>query len=283
MNRIREGYLYTPNPFNVHQISRTDLSPEKVDAIVFWTKNPEPIIRRLDELDARGYRYYFQFTLTAYPKVLEPSVPKEDELLSTFKKLSGMIGPGKIIWRFDPIILSDVTPEQFIVETFERLAEGLKGSTARVVISFVALYKSVARNLDKVCKITGIRFYDSSRTVEQVRRIACALAQIALANSMEIVSCAEKHDLSDLGIEPGKCIDDGLIERLFGIKAPSGKDRYQRPECGCIASRDVGQYNTCTHDCVYCYAASRKNEAHKNRAGHDPESPFLIAPARKPY
>ncbi len=276
MNRIREGYLFVQNPFNAEQVKRVDLSPDNVDAIVFWTKNAQAIVRFLDELDDRGYRYYFQFTLTAYPKLLEPSVPPVHELIGVFKGLSKRLGPERVVWRFDPIILSDATPEHVVIEHFESLARELSGSTSRVVISFVHLYKSVTRNLDRIWKEQGVRFYDGWRSIEQVERIAAALAAIAHMYSMEIVSCAEKIDLSNVGIEHGKCIDDRLINRLFGISVSDKKDKNQREACQCVESQDIGQYNTCTHGCVYCYATSNKKEARRNRTLHDPKSPFLV-------
>ena len=118
MNRIREGHLFVQNPFNAYQIRRVDLSPDNIDVIVFWTKNPQPIVRYLDELDDRGYRYYFQFTVTAHPKLLEPCVPPVSELLAAFKALSKKIGAEKVVWRFDPIVLSDVTPEHAVIKKF---------------------------------------------------------------------------------------------------------------------------------------------------------------------
>jgi hypothetical protein len=276
MNRIREGYLYVQNPFNANQIRRVDLSLPNVDVIVFWTKNPKPMIRYLDELDERRFRYYFQFTLTAYPKVLEPDVPSATELLSAFKDLSQKIGREKVIWRFDPITLSDVTPEQRIIDDFGTIAEELKGATTRVIISFVDLYKSVKRNFDKLWQEKGLHFHDADRTITQVRNIAAALIEMAGHNSMEIMSCAEKLDLSPVSIGPGKCIDDRLIKKLFDITVSSKKDPSQRKECQCVESQDIGQYNTCTHGCIYCYANSDKTQVLKNRALHDPTSPFLI-------
>ena len=277
MNRIREHHCFVRNPFNPGQIKRVDLSPENVDVIVFWTKNPQPMLGCLDELDGRGYRYYFHFTLTAHPKTIEPFVPEEPELVDAFKTLSNRIGALKMIWRFDPIIFSDVTPEQKIVDTFRRLAQELRDSTKRVVISFVHLYRSVARNLQRIEKEKGVRFYDGARSVEQVQRVALALAQIARAHSMEITSCAEKLDLSDAGVAHGKCIDDQLIRNVFGINVSDKKDRYQREDCLCVESQDIGEYSTCTHGCVYCYAASNKLEALKKRNAHDPRGPFLIS------
>ncbi len=276
INRIRAGHLFVQNPFNANQFKRVDLSPGNVDVIVFWTKNPKPIIGYLDELDDRGYRYYFLFTLTAYPALLEPSVPPARELLAAFAALSRKIGAERMVWRFDPIILSDVTPESAVIGNFERLARQLRGSTSRVVISFVHLYNSVNRTLDRVSKEHGVAFHDGSRSPEQVQRIAAGLAEIARANLLEIVSCAQKPDLSAVGIEHGKCIDDRLIQRLFGISVSNRKDRNQREACPCVESQDIGQYNTCTHGCIYCYATFNKKQACRNRTLHDPESPFLI-------
>jgi DNA repair photolyase len=278
INRIREGYLFVKNPFNPHQIRRVDLSPENVDVIVFWTKNPQPLFSRLHELDDRGYRYYFQFTLTAYHKLLEQSVPPVHELLTAFKALSRRIGAEKVVWRFDPVILSELTSESKVIETFDMLAGELNGSTSRVVISFLHLYKKVLRNIERIAKEHGIKFYDGSPALEQVQRFAATLSQIARANSIDIVSCAQKLDLSCVGIEHGKCIDDRLIKKIFGIDVSPRKDKYQRENCLCVESQDIGQYNTCTHDCIYCYATFNKKEARKNRSLHDPASPFLIGP-----
>ncbi len=276
MNRVREGFLLVQNPFNAHQVTHVDLSPGNVDVIVFWTRDPRPLIGRLDELDTLGYRYYFQFTLTGYPKVLEPSVPPVTEQLSAFKALSGKIGAERVIWRFDPIILSDLTPERSVIEGFDRLARELSGSTSRVVISFLHLYTSVKRNLAR----SGQDI--TSPDEAQARRIARGLADIAAVNSMEIVSCAGTLDLSAEGVGRGKCIDDRLIKKLFGLTVSDRKDRYQRESCLCVESKDVGRYATCTHGCVYCYANSSRTAAHRNRVLHDPESPFLVGKDEAP-
>lgn len=276
MNRIRDGYLFVQNPFNAHKYSRVDLSPQKVDAIVFWTKNPRPILQYLDELDQKGYRYYFQFTLTGYPQVLEPSVPKIDVGLNIFKELSKKLGADRVVWRFDPIILSDITNEDFILRTFERIAKDLCNYTKRVVISFADFYKKVTNNLQRVENEMHIKFYDISLHMDQIIRISSYLSEIAYKNSMQIFSCAEKYDLAKYGVEHGKCIDDNLIKNLFGNSLHVKKDKYQREECGCVQSLDIGQYNTCTHDCVYCYATYNKQMAHIKRSLHDPDSPFLI-------
>jgi len=277
MNRVREGFLYARNPFNARQFTPVALSPRNVDVIVFWTKNPRPMMRYLDELDGRGYRYYFQFTLTGYPAALEPFVPRPDLLVSSFRELSDRIGPDRVVWRFDPILISDIMDEKAILDSFGKIADRINGCTRRVVISFTHFYGSVVRKLMRLEKVAKVRFHDITGDEAGMRKMAGSMAGVAASHGMEIVSCATKLDLTEQGIGRGKCIDDALIKRAFGISVPSAKDPYQREECGCVRSRDIGQYNTCVHDCVYCYAASNKKQAHLNRAAHDPSGPFLIS------
>lgn len=276
INRLRAGYLLVQNPFNAHKLSRIELSPDKVVAIVFWTKNPKPLLKYLKEIDNLGYRYYFQFTLTGYPRLIEPSLPPVIEILSTFKKLSEEIGAKKVIWRYDPIIISDITDEKFLVKNFENLARDLNKFTKRVVISFADFYKKVIKNLDRVQKASNIKFYDVNLAPEQIFRISKKIADIAKEYSLEILSCAEKIDLSSCGINHGKCIDDDLLKHLFSIALSAAKDKYQRDECGCVESRDIGQYNSCTHSCIYCYANYNKDLAKQNKMKHDPTSPTLV-------
>jgi DNA repair photolyase len=231
----------------------------------------------LDELDERGYRYYFQFTLTGYLTIIEPFVPPMNSLISSFRELSGRVGPDRVVWRFDPVLVSDITDEGTILETFGHIADRIDGCAQRVVISFAHFYRSVAHSLSRLEKAARMRFYDVTGDEPAMRRIAASMAEVAHGHAMEIASCAVKLDLTGQGIARGKCIDDVLIKRVFGITVPVGKDPYQRAECGCIRSQDIGQYNTCVHDCIYCYANSNKRQAHLQKLAHDPESSFLIA------
>jgi len=276
MKRIEEGFLYVQNPFNIHKYSKVDLSLEAVEAIVFWTKNPYPMLKYLDELSRLGYKYYFQFTLTGYPSVIEPSVPSVDKLISTFKELSSQLGAEKVIWRFDPIIISDVTPEEYIIASFEKIAQRLRNHTKRVVISFADFYKKLEKNFNKLRNEAHINFYDINLNSSQIDRISSRLSEIADNNLMRIFTCSEEYNLSRFGIQHGKCIDDELLKQLFGFALKVSKDKNQREACGCVQSRDIGQYNSCVHDCVYCYANFNKEMAHRNKMAHDPNSPFLF-------
>ncbi|MDA8226733.1 MAG: DUF1848 domain-containing protein [Desulfitobacterium hafniense] len=273
MNRIREGYCTVVNPYNRNQVSRVSLHPEDVDVIVFVTKNPKPMIPYLDELDSKGYRYYFQFTLTGYSPELEAYVPDLDSSIKTFVDLASRIGPGKVIWRYDPIIISNLTGYEYHKTMFQKIAEYLKGSTNRVIISIVTAYRKAALQFEQLAKqdihiskdLNPVYFEDMIRTIYLT----------SSQNDMEIFSCAEKHDLRPFGILPGKCIDNEYIERLFGISVTQKRDKSQRLQCGCVDSKDIGFYDTCLHGCAYCYAGTYQGGL-KNIEEHNPNSASLL-------
>jgi DNA repair photolyase len=278
MERIRQGFLLTRNPFNANQVSRISLRPEDVEAIVFWTRNPEKIIEHFHELNDRGFNYYFQYTITGYPRSLEKSVPSPHKAIETFKLLSDRIGSGRVIWRYDPILASNLVEIDEHIRLFTKIASLLQGKTKRVVVSFADLYKKTERNLNI---IEGLRFRDVLQDRNVAFELARELAEIAKQNGMEIQSCAEAVELSSVGIEHGKCIDDDLLKREFGLLLPGAKDKGQREECGCIKSVDIGQYNTCAHGCAYCYATFNQTAVAKNKKLHDANSPFLIGGTEK--
>lgn len=268
LNRVKEGFLYVRNPMNIHQVSKINISPELVDCIVFWTKNPKPMLKRIDELNA--YKYYFQFTLTGYGKSVEENLPhKKKELIPTFCELSSKIGCEKVIWRYDPIIFNEIHTEEYHVKAFSQIAEGLRGYTKRCVISFVDLYAKNKKNMEK------LRFQEHNES--ELMEFAKRLHDIARKNGMEIYTCAEKIDLSGCGIEHGSCIDKRMIEDIIGCKINAEKDKNQRKECGCVESVEVGCYNTCLNSCKYCYANYSKNSAKNNYQKYDVNSPLLCS------
>ena len=265
-NRIAEGFLLVRNPMNPHQIGRINLSPEVVDCIVFWSKNPVKMINRLETLQA--YSFYFQFTITGYGQKLEPNVPQCQDVINTFVNLSRSVGKDRVILRYDPIILTDVHDIKYNACNFERIASQLHGQTHRCVISFVDMYKKTMRNMASL-KLSEI-------TQEQMIELSVLLKNICLKYDMELTSCAEIADLAAYGITHGKCIDDKLIEEISGFRLDVDKDTTQRAECGCVASIDIGAYNTCAHECLYCYANFNHAQVHRNCAAHDPVSPLLF-------
>ena len=266
LNRIKDGYLYVRNPMNIHQISKIDISPDVVDCIVFWTKNPESMLDKLDQL--KDYKYYFQFTLTGYGRDIEPSLPhKKDKMIPIFQKLSSMIGKEKVIWRYDPIIITDTYSEEYHIKAFHEIASQLNGYCNRVVISFVDLYAKTKKNMKDITTI------DKNQT--ELLKFASKLAEIAKENSMKIETCAEIIDLSPFGIKHSSCIDKDLIESIIGFSIKAVKDKNQRDECGCVESVEIGAYNTCLNGCKYCYANYSDERVKANTALYDVHSPLL--------
>jgi len=264
-NRIKEKFVYVRNPFNTHQISKINLDPELIDCIVFWSKNPKPMIDNLDLL--KNYKYYFQFTLTPYEQDVEAGLPSKFEIIETFKRLSDIIGPQKVIWRYDPILINNKYNTAYHIDKFEKLAGILKGYTEKVTISFIDFYKKITENI-KFLEIIEI-------STEEKNIIAQKFSEIARNNNFSIDTCAEDIDLSQYGITHARCIDDRLISKITGNNFQIEKDKNQRLECGCVRSIDIGEYNSCSNGCVYCYA-NYSDIVKKNMKKHISLSPLLI-------
>jgi hypothetical protein len=220
------------------QVSRVKLTPDVVDCIVFWTKNPEPMKNKLDLL--KDYNYYFQLTITPYSYKLEKNVPDMIYTVCAAHELATKIGSDKIIWRYDPILLTSVyTVKEHIFE-FELLAKSMAGATQKCVISFYDEYKKIQDVVPP--------------TLNQIEMLCGAFAKIAETYEIEFETCSETMDLSRFGIKHGKCIDNELISKVIGQPLTLNKDKGQRQECGCVTSVDIGAYSSCKHGCVYCYA-----------------------------
>lgn len=266
LNRLKEGYLYVRNPMNAHQISEISLSPDVVDCIVFWTKNPAPMIGRLDEL--REYPFYFQFTLTGYGTDIESGVPhKKNVMIPVFQKLAEKIGRERVIWRYDPIFFNHRYTPEYHTNAFAQIAHALNGYTDRCVISFVDVYAKNKRKLE------ALRTYDAA--VGEKLEFAGTISRIAAENGIEMMSCAEQMEFEQCGIRRSSCIDKDLIETLTGCRIRAGKDRNQRKECGCIESVEVGAYDTCRNGCQYCYAVDSRRRGMGQGVSYDPDSPLL--------
>jgi hypothetical protein len=265
-NRISAGTVLTQNPFNSRQIREIKISPATVDGIVFWSKNPEPMLGKLDAL--KDYPYYFQFTLNAYLPDVEPNVPPLTKIQDTFMRLSDEIGPEKIIWRYDPVLLNHIYTIAYHIDHFGKIAEKLRGHTKKAVFSFIDFYKKI----EPAIKTHSIETIDDNGK----NIIAAHFAKIAQSCGLLLDTCAENIDLSKYGISHGCCIDDRLLSAIGDRPLNAAKDKNQRPECGCAASVDIGIYNSCSHGCVYCYANSRPGAVEKNKTRHDPRSPLLI-------
>lgn len=266
-NRIKERYVLVRNPVNIHQISRIDLNPDVVDGIVFWTKNPTPMLNKLDRL--KDYAYYFQFTLNSYGQDIEKSIPsKSNIVIPTFQKLSDMIGPDRVIWRYDPVFLNKKYTIEYHTRYFEELAKRLSPYTKKCVISFLDFYKNTEQNIYNL-NIEKLDF-------ETQNLIAKNISEIAHSYGLKLETCAEGIDLKKYGIEHGRCIDDRLFSKLLNVPLEIKKDKNQRLECGCIESIDIGSYNTCKNRCCYCYANYNGNIVNLNTEKHNPNNPLII-------
>jgi hypothetical protein len=274
VRRVRAGYCEVPNPINPRQVARVSLLPEEVDAIVFWTRSGRAMLPRLAELDARELRYYFQFTLCGYGPPIEARNPPTATAIDIFKRLSAQLGPDRVIWRYDPLIFSEVSSVDFHLRNFESLALALKGYTHRCVLSIWDNYRKLANRLEGLTT-RGVHLRQPSQ--EEIAGLIPRLAELGTAHGMEVVSCAEEVDLASYGVERGKCIDDALIQRLFGVEVCHKKDRAQRAACGCVQSRDIGIYNSCLFGCAYCYATTSFATAAANHRKHDPDSAALVS------
>lgn len=256
MNRVREGFFHRVNPFNSKQVTGISLKPEDVDAICFWTKNPKPLMQHLDELDDLGLNYYFQFTLNPYDKSFEPVLPPLEKRITTFQELAGRIGPERVVWRYDPVIMSSVTPTAWHLEQAELIAGELEGSTRRLMFSFCDFYGKGQGRFNKALHGTGIKLEDitAPEHKQELRQIAEEFKAVAERHGLDIFTCSEEVDLAAIGIQHGACIDGNLIRELFKVETKSRKDKNQRKYCRCVESADMGSYNTCHFRCAYCYA-----------------------------
>lgn len=282
ISRWKEGYLKWINPFNGKPLY---VSFKNTRAVVFWTKNPRPIFKHLDYMDKNIPNYYFQFSLNDYDNEgFEAKTSNVDSRIKTFKELSSRLGRKRVVWRFDPLILTDKIDIEELLKRVKRIGNELKDYTQKLVFSFVDIniYRKVEYNLKKE-QINYIEW-----TPKLMNEFSDGVSKINQDWGLELGTCSEKIDLDKYGIIHNKCIDNDLMIDLFSndkklmdflgvkieqadlfsderiIKTKRLKDKGQREDCGCVFSKDIGQYNTCVHGCNYCYANTSKEIAKNN-------------------
>ncbi|MBF0468053.1 MAG: DUF1848 domain-containing protein [Desulfamplus sp.] len=299
-DKLQKGYVKWVNPFN--RLKPQYVAFKNTKCIVFWSKNPAPMIPFLNELDDRKIGYYFQFTVNDYEdENFEPNLPSLERRIETFKHLSNILGKKRVIWRFDPLLISDYTSPEKLIKKIQKVGDILHPFTEKLVFSFadISNYSRVEKNL----KNKGINYIDFDTS--NMEYLAEEISQLNTSRSwgVELGTCGEQISLEKFGIKHNKCIDDELILRitessdrsiefeqflgyerqkdLFAIddfkQMPDLKDKGQRKECGCIYSKDIGSYNTCLHGCIYCYANSSPEAAQKNRRKIKVESDALLS------
>ncbi|CAH2030847.1 DUF1848 domain-containing protein [Trichlorobacter ammonificans] len=257
LNRLQAGFCHYPNPRFPAKLHRVSLRSADVLGIVFWTRNPAPLLPHLGSLDHWGYDYYFQYTLTGYPRALEPFAPPVEQALATFRSLAQRLGPRRVIWRYDPIILGSTLTVPWHRDNFRRLADALDGATKRVVISVIDPYRKNRRLVEAT--VGSIDYHP-----EAYRELLQYLAQEAADRHLPMESCAEPS-LSIPGISAGRCIDAGMF-RAAGRHQRHGL----RPGCGCHRSIDIGVNDTCPCGCCYCYATADPRKAREAAERHNP-------------
>ena len=250
MERVTEGFVRWRNPFGGKEIE-TSLAPEDVAAIVFWSKDFGPMLPHLPGLCERGYRFLFHFTITGLPSVFEPNVPPADESMLVARKLAEQFGPETVLWRYDPILISSITPPDYHRSRFAELASGLAEWSSRCYFSFPTFYGKVVRGFARLERDKGITCIDLP--VEEKVALACELAEIADSFKVQMLSCCGDYLVSER-IQKAHCVDAELLTRLYPDRALALKHKGTRKECGCFESTDIGAYGTCGHECVYCYA-----------------------------
>ncbi|MFH2107626.1 MAG: DUF1848 domain-containing protein [Chrysiogenia bacterium] len=258
MAQLRRGAVDVANPFHPSQKKQVSLKKKDVDAFVFWSRDPRPFQTHLAEIERGGYPYYFLLTVTGYPRLLEPSVPSLAAAVAFFSALAAAIGRRRVIWRYDPVIFTEKTDFDFHVHNFSGLADLLAPFTSRVIVSFFDPYPKLGKRLKKA----GIDMHTASGSPAMQSELLVHFAAVAARNGIEIQSCTEATLAAGvlLGanarplVEPGKCVDDELLNELFGLRLSYRKDPGQRKLCLCQQSVDIGSYGTCRHGCLYCYA-----------------------------
>ena len=266
INRIKAGYVLVRNPYNPVQVTRYSLSPDVVDLISFCTKNPSPMLDKMDHLNPYG-QYWF-VTITPYGKDIEPNVPDKQKVMDDFKRLSDHVGIDSIGWRYDPILVDSSHSVQWHIGKFEEMAKTLSGYTKTCVISFIDIYKKVEKNFPQAQAVSH----------QDKMTIGKAFIEIAGNYGMTIRPCAEGTDLAPYGADCSGCMTVKTYETALhnNLTVPKKGKNQRNGECACLLGTDIGAYDTCGHLCRYCYANTDPDLVKENMRKHDPNSPFLL-------
>ncbi len=263
-NRIDDGFVYVRNPYAKNQIYSYRLDPELIDCIIFCTKNPKPMFENLEKIDK--FNQYWHITITPYEKEIEPNIPPMNDVLESFKYLSKKLGKENVTLRYDPIFINEKYTLEKHIESFEYIINSLSDYTTEAIISFIDLYEKTKRNFPKAKEVTK----------DERLKIGKEFARIGNENNIRIKTCVEGTELDKFGIDSSGCMTKEVIERAINKNLNIPKQKARNGECYCLLNNDIGEYNTCGHGCLYCYANSNKRLVKRNLKLHDPKSPILI-------
>lgn len=270
LKRFKEGYVFTRNPLFPNKINRYELTPDKVDCVVFCSKNYKPVLNDIKTITDK-FNTYFHYTITAYGKDIEPGVPDIDESIETLIKLSEIVGKKRVSWRYDPVLLTEKYTIDVHKKTFEYMAAKLAPYIDRCIFSFVEMYKKLQSNMPEIIPFG----------TEDMCVIAEILGGIAAKNGMCIQTCGTNGDFSQYGIHKSGCTTLDILGEANGVELKTLKHKGMRQGCGCIESRDIGAYDTCLNGCKYCYANKNPVKAFENYKFHNPNSPLLLGDVKE--
>ena len=263
MNRYHEGFVDVRNPFNHNLVSRIDFSD--VDAILFCTKNPIPILNKINEINKP---IIFHVTLTPYKKDIEPNVPPKGEIVEAIKKLSKIIGKDNLVIRYDPVFISAKYTLDYHIKAFENLCSLLDGYVSKILISFLDDYKNVRKNK----KVLNFKELEES----EYKAIGENFSISALKHHMIVHTCFEDRNLTEYGFSKDECLSRELAYKLTGKVYKKEWKARKEGKCHCIQMVDIGVYNSCKHFCKYCYANYDEKQVQDNFINHDPNSSLLV-------
>ncbi len=263
--RFEEGYVLSRNSLFPNSVRRYELTPEKVDCLLFGSKNFAPVLGRIHEITER-FPTYFNYTITAYGKDIEPGVPDIDASIDTFLSLAQIVGPQRMAWRYDPILLTKEYTVQRHLETFDYIAGKLSRQFDRCIFSFVEMYSKHKTNLPELIPITKA----------EMDQIAAGIGAIAAKRGFLLQTCGPEEDYARYGIHTSGCVTLEMLGKANGLTFRNLKHKGFRKGCHCMESRDIGALNSCLNGCKYCYANKNAQLPRENYALHDPDSPLLI-------
>ncbi|MDD4510391.1 MAG: DUF1848 domain-containing protein [Oscillospiraceae bacterium] len=265
LQRFEEGYVLSRNPLFQSKVTRYELTPDKVDCVVFCSKNYAPILLRLHEITDR-FNTYFHYTITAYGKDIEPGVPSIEESIHTLLELEKIVGKQRIAWRYDPVLLTKDYTIPHHLETFAAMAEKLSGHVDRCIFSFVEMYKKLQFNMPELIPLS----------TQDMDELARGLGAIAAKYGIPIQTCGTNGDFNRYGVHSSGCMTLDILGAANDIEFRPLKHKGLRQGCHCIESRDIGAYDTCLNGCKYCYANTKPQKARENYKLHDSASPLLL-------
>ncbi|MFR9208390.1 MAG: DUF1848 domain-containing protein [Lachnospiraceae bacterium] len=265
INRMNEGYVYSRNPLFPKNVSRIDLAPDKVDCMMFCSKNYRPILQHMGMINQQ-YRIICHYTITAYGRDVEPNVPSIDESVKTLIELSKIVGKEKVIWRYDPLLLTQKYTADTLIHTYDFIAGKINQYISRAIFSFVEMYKRLEYKMPEIIPFTK----------DDKIYLAKEIGKISKKYGIYVQTCGTDVNYEEYGVHQSGCTTREILQNATHAKFKNVGEAHMRKGCHCIPSRDIGAYNTCLNDCKYCYANKKAISSRENYQLHDPNSPILI-------